>query len=94
MIETDKDSNLSKVTLDSTVDLPPMSVTVACRKLLSKPENMNWGIIEPDILQPRPLDGLLVGRSFIDIDAEKGYSPPIESNQSTKNKTRYKCCNF
>ena len=41
----------SKVTLDSTVDLPPMSEAVACGRLLSRPENVTWGILEPDTLQ-------------------------------------------
>ena len=66
-----KTPTCSKVTLDSTVDLPLMSEAVACGKLLGKPENMTWGIIEPDTLQSKPLDDLLVGRSLIDIDAER-----------------------
>ena len=58
----------SKVTLDSTMDLPPLSEAVACGRVLDRPENITWGILEPDALQPNPLDGLLV---VVDLDTEK-----------------------
>ena len=61
----------SKVTLDSTIDLPPMTEAVACGRLLGQPRNTTWGILEPDTLQPKPLDGLLVGRTLVDPYAEK-----------------------
>ena len=32
---------------------------------------MTWGILEPDTLQPKALDGLLVGRTLVDIDTGK-----------------------
>ena len=56
--------------LDGTTDLHPMSEAVACKRLLSRPENMTKGILEPDTLQPKPLDGLFVDRTLVDLDAE------------------------
>ena len=47
-----------------------MLEAVACGRLLSRPENVTWGILEPDTLQPKPLDGLLVGRT-LDLETEK-----------------------
>ena len=47
-----------------------MSEAVACGRLISRPENMTRGIIELDALQPKSLDGLLVGRTLVHLDAE------------------------
>ena len=32
---------------------------------------MTWRILELDTLQPKALDGLLVGRTLVDLDSEK-----------------------
>lgn len=59
--------NCSKMPLDGTIDLPPMLEAVACGRLLGKQDNTAWGILEPDTLQPKVFDGLLVGRTLTDI---------------------------
>ena len=61
----------SKVTMDITIYLPPMSEAVACGRLLHRSENMTWGILEPDNLQSKALDGLLVARTLVDLDTGK-----------------------
>ena len=61
-----------RVTLGDNVDIPPMSETVACGKLLDRPINMMWGVVEPDSISPTKfLDGLLVGRTLVNLSAEE-----------------------
>ena len=60
------------MTLGDIVDIPPMSETVACRKVLDRPINMMWGVVEPDSISPTNfLDGLLVGRTLVNLSAEE-----------------------
>ena len=60
-----------KVTLGDSVDLPAMSETVACARVLDRPSSMVWGVLEPDdVTQTKSLDGLLVGRALVDLSAE------------------------
>ena len=33
---------------------------------------MVWRILEPDALQDKPLDGLLIGRTLVDLNAKEG----------------------
>ena len=61
-----------RVILGDSVDIPPMSETVACGKVLDRPINMMWGVVEPDSVSPTKfLDGLLVGRTLVNLSAEE-----------------------
>ena len=41
-------------------------------KVLDRPSSMVWGILEPDdVIRAKPLDGLLVGRTLVDLNAKK-----------------------
>ena len=70
-----KDTSLSccRVTLGDNVDLPPMSETVASARILDRPSSGGWDILEPDYCDSsiKPKDGLLVGRTLVNLSAEK-----------------------
>ena len=69
-----KETTLSccKVSLGDSIDLPPMSERVASARILDRPSSRGWGILEPDnSLSIKPKDGLLVGRTLVNLSAEK-----------------------
>ena len=64
--------NCCKVSLDDSIDLPPMSETVASARILDRPSNSGWGILELENgLSIKPKDGLLVGRMLVNLNAER-----------------------
>ena len=73
-LQCPKETNLNccKVSLDDSIDLPPMSETVASARILDRPSNSGWGILELENgLSIKPKDGLLVGRTLVNLNAER-----------------------
>ena len=50
-----------------------MSETVASARILDRPSSGGWDILEPDYCDSsiKPKDGLLVGRTLVNLSAEK-----------------------
>ena len=64
-------SSCCKVSLRDSVDLPPMLETVASAQILDQPGSGGWGILESDSgLSIKPKDGLLVGRTLVNLNPE------------------------
>ena len=54
------------------MDIPPMSEVVTCGRVLDRPSNMVWGVVEPATTLPnKPLDGLSVGRTLVNLRAKE-----------------------
>lgn len=61
-----------RVTLGDCVELPPRSEMIVPAKILNPPSDMKWGVLEPALsANSKSLDGLLVGRTLVDIDREE-----------------------
>ena len=60
-----------RVTLGDNVDVPPMSETVAIGRILDRPNDMKWGVVESNSTCNTSLDGLLVGRTLVNPSANE-----------------------
>ena len=61
-----------RVTQGDCVELPPRFEMVVPGRILDRPGEMKWGILEPaQSSGSRSLDGLLVGRTSVDVDREE-----------------------
>lgn len=66
------DATCCRVALGDCVELPPQSGTVVPVRILNHPDDMKWGILEPaQSASSKSLDGLLVGRTLVDVDREE-----------------------
>ena len=61
-----------RVTLEKSVDIPPMSEVVTSGRVLDRPSNMVWGVVEPATTPlSKFLDGLLMGRTLVNLQAKE-----------------------